>query len=73
MQLSDLDLNGFYTYADYFKWKLEERVELIKGKIFKMSAPNRFHQKLVFAIHRRLDDFVVGKTCEVYEAPLDVP
>ncbi len=73
MQLSDLDLNGTYTYADYFKWKFEERVELIKGKIFKMSpAPSPSHQKLVFFIHVRLDSFLTGKPCQVFEAPFDV-
>ena len=31
-----------YTYADYLEWKFEERVELIKGRIFKMSpAPTQ--------------------------------
>ena len=40
--LDQLDVNGTYTYADYLKWQLEERVELIKGKLFKMSpAPTR--------------------------------
>lgn len=44
MQLIDLDLEKTYSYADYFKWRFEERVELIKGRIFKMSpAPNRLH------------------------------
>ncbi|MDB5206061.1 MAG: hypothetical protein JWR72_1136 [Flavisolibacter sp.] len=34
-----------YTYADYLQWKFEERVELIKGQIFKMAAaPNTKHQ-----------------------------
>lgn len=32
-QLSQLDLNRTYSYADYFTWQLDERVELIKGKI----------------------------------------
>jgi len=35
-----------YTYADYLKWKFEERLELFKGRIFKMSAPNTKHQLL---------------------------
>ena len=73
MQFTDLDLNGTYTYADYLKWTFEERVELINGKIFKMSpAPNRFHQKLAGYIHVRLGIFLDGKVCEVYEAPFDV-
>ena len=59
MQLEDLDLNKIYTYADYFSWKFEERVELIKGRIFKMSpAPNRFHQELAGDIYVELTYFL---------------
>jgi Uma2 family endonuclease len=73
MQLADLDVNKVYTYADYFKWKFEERVELIKGKIFKMSpTANRKHQKIVGKIHIRLGIFLENKKCEVYVAPFDV-
>ena len=73
MKFADLDLSKTYTYADYFKWKFEERVELIKGKVFKMSpAPNRFHQKLAGHIFNRLSNFLEGKPCEVYTAPFDV-
>jgi len=44
--LDQLDLNKTYTYADYLLWKFKERVELFRGKIFKMSpAPARIHQK----------------------------
>ncbi len=50
MELSDLDLNKLYTYADYLKWKFEERVELIKGRIFEMNAPNTTHQRLTLRI-----------------------
>lgn len=32
--LSELDPNGTYTYADYLTWRFEQSVELIKGKIF---------------------------------------
>ena len=73
MQLSDLDLNKEYTYADYCKWKFEERVELIKGMIFRMSpVPNRVHQKLTGNIYRRLGNFLENESCEVYVAPFDV-
>jgi Uma2 family endonuclease len=73
MKFADLDLAKSYTYADYFSWKFEERIELIKGKIFRMSpAPNRIHQKLAGYIHIRLGNFLEGKSCEVYEAPFDV-
>jgi Uma2 family endonuclease len=73
MQFADLDLNRSYTYADYFSWKFEERVELIKGKIFKMSpAPNRIHQEIAGYIHIRIGIFLENKPCRVYEAPFDV-
>ncbi len=36
-----------HSYADYLKWDLDERIELIKGRIFKLSpGPNRLHQKI---------------------------
>ena len=73
MKFADLDLDKTYTYADYFKWKFEERVELIKGKVFKMSpAPNRLHQEIAGYIHIRLGIFLDGKPCKVYTAPFDV-
>lgn len=44
---SQLDLNKSYTYADYLTWQFQERLELIKGKIFKMSlVPKVNHQRL---------------------------
>jgi hypothetical protein len=45
MLLADLDLSKTYSYAVYFSWRFEERIELLKGKIFKMSpAPSYLHQ-----------------------------
>ncbi len=73
MKLADLDLNKVYTYADYFKWQFEDRVELLKGKIFKMSpAPNRAHQTMAGYIHIELGVFLRNKSCKVYIAPFDV-
>jgi len=45
--ISQLDFNKIYTYADYQKWHLEERVEIIRGRLDEMSlAPKRVHQKI---------------------------
>lgn len=38
--------NGLYTYAEYLLWKFEERVELLKGKVFRMSVPSINHQRV---------------------------
>jgi Uma2 family endonuclease len=73
--LSDLDTDGVYSYADYLLWRLQERVELIKGKIFKMSpAPNAVHQRISGRFHIRIGNFIelYCNTCEVFSAPFDV-
>ena len=73
MKFADLDLDKVYTYADYFKWQFEERVELIRGKIFKMSpAPNRRHQSISSHLHIAIGSYLRGKKCEIYSAPFDV-
>ena len=73
MQFSDLDLTKTYTYADYIKWTFEERVELIKGKIFKMSpSPTSNHQRLSSRLNNALFNYLDGKQCESFKAPFDV-
>lgn len=62
-----------YSYADYLSWNIPEMVELIKGKVFKMSAaPKRIHQKLSGKLFIKIGVFLEGKKCEVYDAPFDV-
>lgn len=71
--ISQLDFKKQYTYADYLTWRLSERVELIKGWIYKMSpAPKRRHQKISWRLERCVDDFLKNKQCEIYHAPFDV-
>ena len=68
-----LDLNRFYTYADYYSWKFQERVELIKGRVFKMSpAPNRDHQRISLRLSVAFAQCFSNDLCEVYPAPFDV-
>ncbi len=31
-EISQLDLNKVFSYADYLLWEFQERVELIKGR-----------------------------------------
>ena len=66
--------NGLYTYADYLTWEFDERVELIKGKIFRMGedAPKRIHQKISGVISYLLYAYLKGKPWEIYFAPFDV-
>ncbi len=61
-----------YTYADYLTWPEDNPVELIEGIPHAMTAPTRFHQKVVGETFRQIANYLVGKPCEVYVAPFDV-
>jgi len=68
-----LDYGKVYTYADYLQWRFKERIEIIKGKVFKMSpAPARLHQKVSSKLSRVFLNVFHKSTCEVYVAPFDV-
>ena len=72
-KFSDLDLTKTYSYADYLLWQFQERVELIKGKIFEMSpAPSRKHQVVSRVLNRYLDRYFEHHSCGLYYAPFDV-
>lgn len=71
--ISSLDPNKSYTYANYLTWRFQERIELIKGKLFKMSpAPARKHQAAISDLFRQISNFLYKKKCKVYTAPFDV-
>jgi len=71
--IADLDLNGVYSYADYLLWRFDERVELIRGKIFKMSpAPNEKHQRISMRLSALLFNAFIDNECRLYAAPFDV-
>jgi hypothetical protein len=40
VKVEEPDHSLTYTYADYMAWKFKGRLELFRGKIFKMAAPN---------------------------------
>lgn len=70
--LNEIDMSGTYSYASYLRWKFEERVELIKGKIFPMGAPNTKHQVCIGDVFVELYQFLKGKQCRVFVSPFDV-
>ena len=73
VDINELDMNGSYTYADYLTWRFDEMVELIKGKIFKMSpAPSRFHQDISVNLTILLGKYLKSGPCKLYHAPTDV-
>ncbi len=70
---SDLDLTKTYSYSDYLKWQFQERVELIKGFILKMSpAPSMMHQTVSNNLTGCFYENLKRKPCRVFQAPFDV-
>jgi Uma2 family endonuclease len=70
---NQLDLNKQYTYADYLTWTFDDRVELFKGWVKRMSpAPNRSHQQVSFNTSRIIGNYLVGNSCAAFTAPFDV-
>jgi len=68
-----LDPEKHYTYADYLLWRFKERVELIRGKIFRMTpAPSTSHQNIVTVLVSSIHQFLKNKICKVFPAPFDV-
>jgi Uma2 family endonuclease len=68
-----LDLSRTYSYADYSRWQFEEKVELIKGRIFRMSpAPNVKHQHVVWKLGGVFFNYFNNAPCRVFPAPFDV-
>lgn len=74
--INQLDFDKHYTYADYLTWQFKERVELIKGKILKMSpAPSMYHQHIVGNIYAELRASLKAnkhQKCEAFIAPVDI-
>ena len=71
-KVEEPDSSITYTYADYLKWQFEERLELFRGKIFKLSAPNTTHQTISRNILVLIAIFLKQKSCKVFAAPFDV-
>ncbi len=72
-ELSQLDANETYTYADYLTWKFDEFVELIKGKLLRpMAGLSRLHQLYAGNLFGEIRQQLKGKPCQAYVAPFDV-
>ena len=72
-RLDQLNEDSFeYSYSDYMKWRFQERVEIIMGKIFPMSAPNTPHQSLSRELTVAFYPYFQEKRCTYFAAPIDV-
>ncbi len=72
LKVEEPDPGLVYSYADYLSWKFEERLELIRGKIFKMGAPGTPHQRISIKLSSWLYQYTEKEKCQVFSAPFDV-
>jgi Uma2 family endonuclease len=72
MEMPVMNRNRRYTYADYITWDEGQRWELIDGAPYAMASPSVAHQRVIREISGQLWQFLKGKPCEVFIAPLDV-
>ncbi len=71
--INQLDLEKRYSYSDYLLWQFEERIELLKGRIQKMSpAPNIKHQRVSTTLQGELYNCIKKTNCHLFSAPFDV-
>ena len=72
-RLDQLNEDSFeYSYSDYMKWQIQERVEIIMGKIFPMSAPTTLHQHIIGELFFNIYSFFKYTSCNVILSPIDV-
>ena len=68
--LTELDLSALYRAADYWRFRFEEMVEIIRGKIFKMApAPSSNHQRVQNKLGYKLNQVTEKWACEILPAP----
>ena len=64
-RLDQLNEDSFeYSYSDYMKWRFQERVEIIMGKIFPMSAPTTLHQHIIGELFFTMYFFFKHTSCK---------
>jgi len=71
--INQLDFTKTYSYADYYTWEFDDRVELFKGKIFEIGpSSGTRHQEVSRELAGNLWNSLKGKPHQLYIAPFDV-
>lgn len=70
----DLAQERTYTLDDIYALPEGQRAELIDGQMYMMSPPNTLHQRISYALARKISGYIDRKkgSCEVFLAPFAV-
>ena len=65
---------GEYTIEDYYALPEDQRVELIDGYFYDMTAPSLNHQEIAGEIYRQISNFIIDHNgdCRPFISPIDV-
>jgi Uma2 family endonuclease len=72
VRIDEFEDNGHYTYADYLTWESTERYQLFNGEAYQMASPSVEHQGILRELLLHFGNWLKGKPCQVFAAPLDV-
>ncbi|MCL2243160.1 MAG: Uma2 family endonuclease [Treponema sp.] len=72
LRVDELNEKRRCTYAEYLEWEGPERFQLINGEVFQMASPSVIHQTLLMELSLQFGNWLRGKPCQVFAAPLDV-
>jgi len=61
-----------YTYSDYLKWGFQEKLELLNGKIFRLSHANKKHELVTNNLLVKFKKLLSGTSYFIFNAPYDV-
>ncbi len=71
--IEQLDLTKAYTFKDYLSWRFQERVELLRGYIFRKSKSDISIQKVIGnKLFESLGLFSNNNNCKIFAAPFNV-
>lgn len=71
--INQLDMDATYTVADYLSWQFDEMVQLIRGKVVRMSpAPKDIHASVSLRLVTAIAPVLRGHPCTLRYAPYDV-
>lgn len=71
-ELSDLDKNKTYSYADYLTWRFYQRTELHCGKLVVLDNTGTWHQTVFSKLMLVLHDYFKLKNLILIQAPFDI-
>jgi Uma2 family endonuclease len=68
----ELPKKEYYTVDEWLSWDENVRSEIIDGQLIMCAQPTVAHQRVLMEISRQLANFLKGKPCQVFPAPLGV-